>query len=101
MRTIRNYVLVTAIVVTTLGACRSSSVDEDNKSEFKLVPESSGLYGNDSLKLRFNGLVRGNEQSEAMKRAAAQWNRNLYLMGNCPSLDEYAEVYGEVYGENP
>lgn len=95
MRTIRNYVLVTAIVVTTLGACRNSSVDEDNKSEFKLVPEPSGLYGNDSLKLRFNGPVRGNEQSEAMKRAAAQWNRNLYIQDSYASLDEYAEIYGQ------
>ena len=94
MRTIRNYVLVTAIVVTTLGACRNSSVDEDNKSEFKLVPEPSGLYGNDSLKLRFNGPVRGNEQSEAMKRAAAQWNRNLHLRATYPSLEEYVEKYG-------
>ena len=93
MRTIRNYVLVTAIVVTTLGACRNSSVDEDNKSEFKLVPEPSGLYGNDRLKLRFNGPVRGNEQSEAMKRAAAQWNRNLYLSGSYRSLEEYAADY--------
>ena len=93
MRTIRNYVLVTAIVVTTLGACRSSSVDEDNKPEFKLVPEPSGLYGNDRLKLRFNGPVRGNEQSEAMKRAAAQWNRNLYLSGSYRSLEEYAADY--------
>lgn len=80
MRTIRNYVLVTAIAVTTLGACRNSSVDEDNKSEFKLVPESSGLYGNDSLKLRFNGPVRG-MNNPGYERAAAQMEQESVYTG--------------------
>ncbi|MBO5498990.1 MAG: hypothetical protein J5990_06305 [Bacteroidales bacterium] len=95
MRTIRNFVLVTTIVVTTLGACSNSAADEDDRSDFQLLPESSGLYRNDSLKLRFNKSVRKDEKTEAMERAAAQWNRNLYMLDSYASLDEYVEIYGQ------
>lgn len=46
-------------------------------------------------RLRFNSIKKKDEKTVAMEKASGQWNRNLYLMGNCPSLDEYAEVYGE------
>lgn len=89
-------IIVLMIIIPLMTGCKEG-VKSDCRSAFTITLYSQYMSG-DTSRIRFNQIKKKDEKTLAMERMSCQWNRNLYLMGGCQSLDEYADSCGAQNG---
>jgi hypothetical protein len=89
-------IAVLVMLLPLMEGCR-----EEVKSEISpklMISLISQDISGDTSRIRFNQTKEKDEKTLAMEKAARHWDRNLYLMGGCQSLDEYADLCGAQNG---
>jgi hypothetical protein len=85
---------VTVMALLWATGCREKEKSEEIRPKLNIEYPSQNL-SMDTSRIRFNQMKKKDEKTLAMERMSGQWNRNLYLMGGNPSLEECSGDYGQ------
>lgn len=85
-------ILIIAVLPLMTG-CRETPESVPARQRLVLTHTHQGISEDTCCRIKFSSEKKKDAETRAMERAAAQWNRNLYMLDSYASLDEYVEIY--------
>lgn len=90
----RLTLILIIVMMPLMTGCRETQKSAPARQRFTIIQPQQEASGDTCCRIRFNSEKKKDEKTLAMEKISGRWNRNLYLTGDCQSLEEYAENYG-------
>ena len=81
---------ILVMILPFVTGCREE-VKSESLRQGSIIVHPVQHLSEDTSRIRFRPVKGKGERTLAMEQAAGRWDRNLFLGGSGPSLDEYAD----------